>query len=77
MVTLGRSLDDHHSFEPIQAIRVHLDKGGVCKGLGNDNALQRRDKYQGFVNKVKGIKRSSYGQAGFPLLQRRVLLHPA
>ena len=31
---------------------------------------------EGFVNKVKLIKRSSYGQAGFPLLQRRVLLHP-
>ena len=31
---------------------------------------------EGFVNKVKWIKRSSYGQAGFPLLQRRVLLHP-
>jgi transposase len=30
---------------------------------------------EGFVNKVKWIKRSSYGQAGFPLLQRRVLLH--
>jgi transposase len=32
---------------------------------------------EGFVNKVKWIKRSSYGQAGFSLLQRRVLLHPA
>ena len=32
---------------------------------------------EGFVNKVKWIKRSSYGQAGFPLLQHRVLLHPA
>ncbi len=32
---------------------------------------------EGFVNKVKWIKRSSYGQAGFPLLQRRVLLHSA
>ncbi|GAC1566122.1 MAG: hypothetical protein NVS2B2_38470 [Ktedonobacteraceae bacterium] len=32
---------------------------------------------EGFVNKSKAIKRSSYGQAGFPLLQRRVLLHPA
>jgi hypothetical protein len=31
---------------------------------------------EGFINKVKSIKRSSYGQAGFPLLQRRVLLHP-
>jgi transposase len=32
---------------------------------------------EGFVNKVKWIKRSSYGQAGFALLQHRVLLHPA
>jgi transposase len=32
---------------------------------------------EGFINKVKWIKRSSYGQAGFPLLQRRVLLHSA
>jgi len=31
---------------------------------------------EGFVNKVKWIKRSGYGRAGFPLLQRRVLLHP-
>jgi transposase len=31
---------------------------------------------EGFVNKIKAIKRSSYGQAGFALLQRRVLLHP-
>src|SRR5436309_2393417 len=31
---------------------------------------------EGFISKVKWIKRSSYGQAGFPLLQRRVLLHP-
>jgi transposase len=31
---------------------------------------------EGFVNKVKWIKRNAYGQAGFPLLQRRVLLHP-
>jgi transposase len=32
---------------------------------------------EGFINKVKWIQRSSYGQAGFALLQRRVLLHPA
>ena len=32
---------------------------------------------EGFITKVKWIKRSSYGQAGFPLLQRRVLLHQA
>ncbi len=32
---------------------------------------------EGFNHKLKWIKRSSYGQAGFPLLHRRVLLHPA
>ena len=31
---------------------------------------------EGFVNKVKWIKRSGYGRAGFPLLQHRILLHP-
>ncbi len=32
---------------------------------------------EGFNHKLKLIKRSSYGQAGFPLLQRRVMFHPA
>ncbi len=32
---------------------------------------------EGLNQKVKLIKRSSYGQAGFPLLLRRVLLHPS
>jgi transposase len=32
---------------------------------------------EGFINKVKWIKRRTSGQAGFPLLQRRALLHPA
>jgi transposase len=32
---------------------------------------------EGFNHKLKWIKRSSYGQASFPLLQRRVQLHPA
>ncbi len=34
----------------------------------------RNGMVEGFINKVKWIKRSSYGQAGFPLLQRRVRL---
>jgi transposase len=42
----------------------------ACSELWNNGMVE------GFVNKVKWIKRSSYGQAGFPLLQRRVLLHP-
>lgn len=31
----------------------------------------------GFNHTLKLIKRSSYGQAGFPLIQRRILLHQA
>ena len=31
---------------------------------------------EGFGNYVKWLKRSGYGRAGFPLLQRRILLHP-
>ena len=34
----------------------------------------RNGMVEGFGNLVKWIKRSSYGQAGFPLLQRRVRL---
>lgn len=49
------------------------DAGAVANGcsLPWSNGM-----VEGFVNKIKAIKRSSYGQAGFPLLQRRVLLHP-
>lgn len=36
----------------------------------------RNGMVEGFVNNVTWIKRSSYGQAGCALLQRRVLLHP-
>lgn len=32
---------------------------------------------EGFNHKIKLIKRTSYGQAGFALLQRRILFHPA
>jgi transposase len=31
---------------------------------------------EGNVNKIKMIKRQMYGRAGFPLLRKRVLLHP-
>ncbi len=41
----------------------------ACTELWNNGMVE------GFNHKVKLIKRSSYGQAGFPLLQRRVLLH--
>ncbi|GHP00087.1 hypothetical protein KSF_101340 [Reticulibacter mediterranei] len=49
------------------------DAGAVTNGcsLAWSNGV-----VEGFGNLVKWIKRSSYGQAGFALLQRRVLLHP-
>jgi transposase len=50
------------------------DAEAVANGCG---MMWSNGMVEGFVNKVKAIKRSSYGQAGFPLLQRRVLLHPA
>ena len=31
---------------------------------------------EGNVNKIKMIKRQMYGRAGFPLLRKRVILHP-
>ena len=37
----------------------------------------RNGMVEGFNHKLKWIKRSSYGQGSFPLLQRRVLLHPS
>ena len=32
---------------------------------------------EGTVNKIKTIKRQMYGRAGFGLLRKRVILHPA
>ena len=34
-------------------------------------------KVEGTVNKIKMIKRQMYGRAGFDLLRKRVILHPA
>jgi len=34
-------------------------------------------KVEGMVNKIKMIKRQMYGRAGFDLLRKRVILHPA
>jgi transposase len=31
---------------------------------------------EGNVNKIKMLKRQMYGRAGFPLLRKRVILHP-
>jgi transposase len=63
----------------------HCELIGFVEGLADDaeavlngcTESWSNGMVEGFVNKVKWIKRSSYGQAGFPLLQRRVLLHSA
>jgi transposase len=59
-----------HSF----ATGVRNDKEAVINGLTLPCSSGR---VEGIVNKVKMIKRQMYGRAGFALLRRRVILHPA
>jgi transposase len=60
---------DLHSF----ARGIRLDQQAVTAGLAlpyTSAALE------GNVTKIKMIKRQMYGRAGFPLLRKRVILHP-
>jgi transposase len=60
---------DLHSF----ARGIRLDQQAVTAGLAlpySSAALE------GNVTKIKMIKRQMYGRAGFPLLRKRVILHP-
>jgi transposase len=59
-----------HSF----ATGVRSDKEAVVNGLTLPCSSGR---VEGTVNKIKMIKRQMYGRAGFALLRRRVMLHPA
>ncbi len=59
-----------HSF----ATGTRNDKEAVTNGLTLPCSSGR---VEGTVNKVKMIKRQMYGRAGFALLRRRVMLHPA
>jgi transposase len=59
-----------HSF----ANGIRRDQQAVTAGLAlpySSGAME------GNVNKIKMIKRQMFGRAGFPLLRKRVLLHPA
>ena len=59
-----------HSF----ARGIRRDQQAVTAGLAlpcNSAAME------GNVNKIKMIKRQMYGRAGFDLLRKRVILHPA
>jgi transposase len=59
-----------HSF----ANGIRRDQQAVTAGLALPYSSAAME---GNVNKIKMIKRQMYGRAGFPLLRKRVLLHPA
>ncbi len=87
----GRLLRKHEGLVRLEQWKAAVRASGIAEliafveGLADDaeavangcSMTWSNGMVEGFVNKVKWIKRSSYGQAGFPLLQRRVLLHPA
>lgn len=87
----GRLLRQHEGLVRLEQWKAAVRTSGIAEliafvdGLADDaeavangcSMTWSNGMVEGFVNKVKWIKRSSYGQAGFPLLQRRVLLHPA
>jgi transposase len=58
-----------HSF----ANGIRRDQQAVTAGLALPYSSAAME---GNVNKIKMIKRQMYGRAGFPLLRKRVLLHP-
>jgi transposase len=59
-----------HSF----ASGIRRDQQAVTAGLALPCSSAAME---GNVNKIKMIKRQMYGRAGFPLLRKRVILHPA
>jgi transposase len=59
-----------HSF----AAGIRNDKEAVRNGLALPYSS---GKVEGIVNKVKTVKRQMYGRAAFPLLRRRIVMHPA
>lgn len=87
----GRLLRQHEGLVRLEQWKAAVQASGIRElmtfvdGLADDaeavangcSESWNNGMVEGFINKVKWIKRSSYGQAGFPLLQRRVLLHPA
>jgi hypothetical protein len=55
-------------------IGIRHDQQAVANGL---TLHWNSGKVEGTVNKIKMIKRQMYGRAGFDLLRKRVILHPA
>ena len=56
------------------AVGIRHDQQAVTNGL---TLHWNSGKVEGTVNKIKMIKRQMYGRAGFDLLRKRVILHPA
>ena len=56
------------------AIGIRNDQQAVTNGL---TLHWNSGRVEGTVNKIKMIKRQMYGRAGFDLLRKRVILHPA
>ncbi|MGH3235659.1 MAG: ISL3 family transposase [Streptosporangiaceae bacterium] len=56
------------------AAGIRHDQQAVTNGL---TLPWSSGKVEGTVNKIKMIKRQMYGRAGFDLLRKRVILHPA
>jgi transposase len=56
------------------ATGIRNDQQAVTNGL---TLPYSSGKVEGTVNKIKTIKRQMYGRAGFGLLRKRVILHPA
>ena len=56
------------------AAGIRNDQQAVANGL---TLPYSSGKVEGTVNKIKTIKRQMYGRAGFGLLRKRVILHPA
>jgi len=56
------------------ATGIRNDKEAVMNGL---TLPYNSGRVEGTVNKIKMIKRQMYGRAGFSLLRKRVMLHPA
>jgi transposase len=70
---LAAEADDQSGLRSL-AIGIRNDQQAVTNGLTLD---WNSGKVEGTVNKIKMIKRQMYGRAGFDLLRKRVILHPA
>jgi len=65
--------DDRSGLRSLAA-GIRTDQQAVTNGL---TLHWNSGRVEGTVNKIKMIKRQMYGRAGFDLLRKRVILHPA